>query len=314
VKFTAELPLGEIAPAGEFQSMPAIADMARALEGAGIDACFITDHPAPDAQWLHEAGHDALDPFAGLAFVAAASTRLMLHANIVVLPYRSPFVTAKAAATVQVLSGGRLILGVGVGYQETEFAALGVDFHRRGVLANEALGAIRQAWTGEVVVMQGSTFKAAGNQARPVPDPTPPIWVGGASEKALERAARWADGWCPFYSNPGMGAADQDSGVNSVEHLRELIARLQDKRAALGKTGPFDIVLGPRMRIKQPSPEVADRFLQSAAALKEAGVTWATVNIAHPSRAAYVELVQWFGEAVVSHMRQSRPERGSPPA
>jgi probable F420-dependent oxidoreductase len=300
MRFTAELPLGVAEPEGEFQSMPAIAEMARALEGAGIDAAFITDHPAPDAEWLNSVGHDALDPFAGLAFLAAASTRLMLNTSIVVLPYRNPFVTAKAAATVQVLSGGRLILGVGVGYQEAEFKALGVDFRRRGALTDEALEAIRKVWAGGVVTMKGSTFEAAGVQARPAPKPAPPIWVGGASGKALERAARWADGWCPFYSNPGMGANDQDSGVQSMDHLRELVGKLQEKRVAFGRTGPFDVVLGPRMRIKQPSAEAAERYLKSLEELKAAGVTWTTVNIAHPSRAAYVELVQWFGEAVVA--------------
>jgi len=301
MKFTAEFPLGVIDPPGEFQSMPAIAEMAGALEQAGIDACFITDHPVPDTKWLHTGmGHDALDPFAALAFVAAATSRLMLHTNIVVLPYRSPFVTAKAAATVQVLSGGRLILGVGVGYQKGEFEALGADFHRRGAVSNEALEAIRAAWSGELVEMEGSDFRAAGNEPRPVPALPPPIWVGGSSPKALERAARWGDGWCPFYATPGMSAINAQSGVQSIEHMRELVARLQEMRAGLGRAGPFDIVLGPRMRIKQANSETAERFLAEIGELKEAGVTWATVNFAHPSRAAYVELAQWFGEEVAA--------------
>jgi probable F420-dependent oxidoreductase len=303
MRFTAELPLGIVEPEGEFQSMPAIAEMARALEGAGIDAAFTYDHPAPDPEWLRTVGHDSLDPFAGLAFVAAASTKLMLHTNIVVLPYRNPFVTAKAAATVQVLSGGRLILGVGAGYQPSEFEALGAEYRRRGALTDEALDAIRRAWAGGGVTMQASTFRSAGNEPRPVPKPAPPIWIGGASGKALERAARWGDGWAPFYSNPGMGENDKDSGVQSMEHLAELVGRLQGLRAAQGKTGAFDVVLGPRMRIKQPSAEAAERYLKSLEDLKAAGVTWATVNIAHPSRAAYVELVQWFGEAVVANSR-----------
>ena len=303
MKFTAELPLGVSEPPGEFQSMPAIAQMARALEEAGIDAAFTTEHPAPDAAWLHSVGHDALDPFAGLAFVAAASTKLMLHTSIVVLPYRNPFLTAKAATTVQVLSGGRLILGVGVGYQEAEFKALGVDFRRRGALTDEALAVIRRVWEGGVVTWQGSNFAAVGTEARPSPSPMPPIWIGGASGKALERAARWGDGWCPFYANPGMGAADQDSGVRSMAHLGELVGQLHEKRAAHGRSGAFDIILGPRMRIREATTEAADRYLAALEELRAAGVTFATINIAHPSRAAYVELVQWFGEAVVSQVR-----------
>ena len=283
--------------------MSAISEMAGALEKAGIDACFITDHPIPDTNWLHQGmGHDALDPFAGLAFVAAASRKLMLHTNIVVLPYRNPFITAKAAATVQVLSGGRLILGVGVGYQKGEFDALGVDFHSRGKLANEALEAIRLAWSGSIVEMEGSEFTAAGNEPRPVPSPAPPVWVGGSSEHALDRAAKWGDGWCPFYAAPGMSAINQNSGIQSIEHLRELVARLQDKRSALGRAGPFDIVLGPRMRIKQGDAETAERYLASIDDLREAGVTWATIDFAHRSRAAYIELVDWFGKEVAAKL------------
>ncbi|MCB2060384.1 MAG: TIGR03619 family F420-dependent LLM class oxidoreductase, partial [Novosphingobium sp.] len=299
-----EFPVNVVDPPGEFQSMPAIREMAEALEQAGIDACYVTDHPAPDANWLKAAfGHDSVDPFAGLAFVAAASSKLLLHTNIIVLPYRNPFVTAKAAATVQVFSGGRLILGVGIGYQKVEFEALGADFHRRGKLTDEALAAIRLAWSGGVVETAGSTFSAQGVEPRPVPDPPPPIWIGGGSPKALDRAARWGDGWCPFYAAPGMNKINQESGIQSIEHLRELVARLQDMRAALDKTGPFDIVLGPRMRIKQADAATAQRYLDEIGPLREAGVTWATIELAHSSRAAYVELVSWFGEEVVSKTR-----------
>src|SRR5215472_6828347 len=98
MKFSAHIPLGVITP-GQFQTQEAVREMALALEKAGVDACHITDHPAPDTSWLHANGHDALDPFAALAFVAAATSRLMLHTHVVVLPYRNPFITAKAAAT-----------------------------------------------------------------------------------------------------------------------------------------------------------------------------------------------------------------------
>ena len=111
MKFTMGLPAGDITP-GEFQTADAIGEMASALEAAQVDACYVTDHPAPSAEWLHANGHDALDPFSSLAFVASATTKLMLHTNILVMPYRNPFLTAKAATTLQLLSEGRLILGV----------------------------------------------------------------------------------------------------------------------------------------------------------------------------------------------------------
>jgi probable F420-dependent oxidoreductase len=301
MKFTAQIPVGDITP-GEFQTMAAIKEMANALEAAEIDACYVTDHPAPSAAWLHANGHDALDCFTALAFIAAATTRLKLHINVLVLPYRNPFLTAKAASTLQVLSGGRLILGTGAGYQEGEFEALGVDFHKRGALFNEALEAIRLAWAGGAVVMHGSSFNAAGNEPRPVPDVPPPIWIGGGSGKAVERAARWGDGWCPFFAAPTMSKSNQESGMHSVEQLRGKIARLQDMRAAVGRSGPFDVAIGVREKLEFGSAESADRYLQGVSQLAEVGVSWIMVDPPHPSRKAYLENVHWFGESIIARL------------
>ena len=299
MKFTVQIPVGDITP-GEFQTAAAIKEMATVLEAVQVDACYVTDHPAPSAEWLHANGHDALDPFTAFAFVAAATTKLMLHTNILVLPYRNPFLTAKAATTLQVLSGGRLILGAGAGYQKVEFEALGVDFHKRGALFDEALEVIRLAWAGGPVVKQGSNFNATGNEPRPVPRRQPPIWIGGGSAKAVERAARLGDGWSPFFAAPTMTKANQESGIHSVEQLGEKIAQLRDMRAAQGKVGNFDVAIGARERLEYGSTESAEQYLKALAALAEVGVTWAMVEPPHPSRKAYLDNVRWFGEAIIS--------------
>jgi probable F420-dependent oxidoreductase len=301
MKFTALIPVGDITP-GEFQTMAAINEMANGLETARIDACYVTDHPAPSAAWLHANGHDALDSFTALAFIAAATTRLKLHTNVLVLPYRNPFLTAKAASTLQVLSGGRLILGTGAGYQKGEFEALGVDFQKRGALFNEALEAVRLAWAGGPIVMQGSNFNAAGNEPRPIPDEPPPIWIGGGSGKAVERAARWGDGWCPFFAAPTMSKSNQESGIHSVGQLRDKIVRLQDMRAALGRSGRFDIAIGVRQKLEFGSADSADRYLQELSELAAVGVNWIMVEPPHPSRQAYLENVHWFGESIISQL------------
>ena len=303
MKFTMAIPLGDITP-GEFQTPQAVREMSQALEAAGIDACYVTDHPAPDAEWLRQGmGHDALDPFSAFAFVAAATTRLRLHTNIVVMAYRNPFLTAKSAATLQVLSGGRLILGVGAGYQKAEFEALGVDFHKRGKLFDEALEVIRMAWSGGPVVFQGAHFNAAGNEPRPVPDPAPPIWIGGGSDKAVQRAAHWGDGWCPFFAAPTMSALNRDTGIHSVEQLGEKIATLQELRAKAGRSGPFDFAIGPKAKIGYGKSGGADAYLEAVGELAEAGVTWAMAEPPHASRQQYLENVQWFGEEVIARLR-----------
>lgn len=301
MKFTAAIPLGDIAP-GEFQTLDAVREMAGALESARIDACYVTDHPAPDAAWLHANGHDALDPFTALGVVAALSSRLRLHTNILVMAYRNPFLTAKAAATLQALSGGRLILGVGAGYQKGEFDALGVDFHKRGKLFDEALRVIRMAWAGGPVIFEGTTFHAAGNEPRPAPNPAPPIWIGGGSDRAIERAARFGDGWSPFFAAPTMSKLNQESGIHTVEQLDGKIAMLRDLRASLGKSEPFDVAIGPRPKLHYQKSGGADDYLQSVHELAGVGVSWCMVDPPHPSRQAYIENVQWFGEEVVNRL------------
>lgn len=303
MRYSVAIPVGDISP-GEFQTQGAISEMASALEQAGVDACCVTDHPAPSAEWLHSAGlsHDALDPFAALSFIAAVSTRLMLQTNIVVLPYRNPFITAKAAATVQVLSGGRLILGVAPGYQKPEFEALGVDFHKRGVLTDESLDTIRLAWAGGVVVKEGRAFNARGNEPRPVPDPPPPIWVGGASDKAIERAARTGDGWCPFFADPRQSKVNQQAAIQSLDHLAVRIRQIDELRAGFGRTGAFDIEINPRRDLSFGTSTEVQEYVDEIAALADTGVTWVTVTPPHQSRAAYIENVQWFAEEIISRL------------
>jgi probable F420-dependent oxidoreductase len=303
MKFTIDIPVGVITP-GEFQTAAAVTEMAQAMEAAGVDACYVTDHPAPDAAWLRQGmGHDALDPFTVFGFIAAATTRLMLHTNILVMAYRNPFLTAKAAATLQVLSGGRLILGAGAGYQQAEFAALGVDFHKRGALFDEALEVIRLAWAGGTVVHQGRNFTAAGNEPRPALADPPPIWIGGGSGKAVARAARRGDGWSPFFAAPTMTKANQESGIHSVEQLGENIAALHEMRAAQGKTGAFDIAIGAKAKLDCKTGASAESYCDAVRELAGVGVTWTMVDLPHPSRRAFIDNVAWFGAEVIARLR-----------
>lgn len=298
MKFSMLIPVGHGATA-EFQTAAAIATMSSALEAARVDACFLTDHPAPSADWLQADGHDALDPFTALAFVAASSSTLAMFTNVLVLPYRNPFITAKAAATLQVLSGGRFIMGVGGGYQKAEFDALGVDFSKRGILLDEAIDLIRLAWSGEVVVRKGLNFDAPGNLPRPVPDPAPPIWIGGSSDKAVARAARAGDGWCPYFARAGQSKINRDTALNTTQQLAIKIERLHELRAAAGRSDAFDIAIGPPQRPEFGSCDDADRYLTQLRQFSDIGVTWTTTVPPASSLQAYLEYVQWFAEHVI---------------
>src|SRR5246500_5850072 len=190
----------------ELASGRGVAKVAAAAEAAGFHGFGFTDHPAPTQRWLDAGGHDALDPFVALGYAAARTTTLRLIPNIVVLPYRNPFVVAKSGVTLDLLSGGRFTLAVGVGYLKREFAALGVSYDERAELFEEALQVIRTIWTSDDVSFEGKHFSARGITAhpRPISSPHPPIWIGGNTAASRQRVAKYGDGWCPFPAPPQL--------------------------------------------------------------------------------------------------------------
>ena len=278
--------------------------VSQAAEVAGFDACNLTDHPVPDTTWLRNGGHNAFDPLAALCFVAGFTTRIMLHTNIVVLPYRNPFITAKEATTLDVLSQGRLILGIGVGYQESEYDALGVDFKTRGKLTDEAIDVIRLAWTGEPMSYEGMNFVARDNIQLPAPlqKPGPPIWGGGNSKAAVRRAAQRCDGWTPFFMPPGEVGARHPDSIVTVAELGEHIETLHEIRAEAGRTGPFDIAPMSPVGVTKCSADVADAFIASAHELAAVGVNWVGAGLPGRDAAELTESIAWFGQEVLPHI------------
>src|SRR3984893_6080807 len=152
-------------------------EVAGTAEAAGWMGFAFTEHPVPGARWLESGGHQTLDPFVALGYAAAVTTRVRLLTYLAVVPYRNPFLLAKAAATVDKLSGGRFVLGVGTGYQKSEFHALAVDFDERNALFDEALEVLPLHWKGEPFSYKGMHFEARDVIARPKPVQNPiPIW------------------------------------------------------------------------------------------------------------------------------------------
>jgi alkanesulfonate monooxygenase SsuD/methylene tetrahydromethanopterin reductase-like flavin-dependent oxidoreductase (luciferase family) len=158
------------------------------------------------------------------------------------------------------------------------------------------------AWGGGIVVKEGINFNATGNEPRPVPSPKPPIWIGGGSPAAIKRAALRGDGWSPFFAAPTMTAANQESGIHSVEQLGEAIDRIGTIRAEAGRGGPFDVAIGARAKLDYQTRESADTYLEAVSDLVAVGVTWVMIDPPHPSRQAYVENVQWFGEEIIARL------------
>jgi probable F420-dependent oxidoreductase len=190
------------------------ADVARAAEAAGLDSVWAGEHVVlPDPQAPPSPAPPTtpmLDPAVALAFVAAHTRTLRLGTGIIILPQRNPLVLAKELASLDVLSAGRLVFGIGVGYLRAEFDALNVPFSHKGARTEEYLEAMRAIWSEEKPAFAGRFFSFSGVQAypRPVQRPHPEIVFGGHTPEAYRRAARLARGWYGFALDPeGTSAA-----------------------------------------------------------------------------------------------------------
>ncbi|BBY79124.1 LLM class F420-dependent oxidoreductase [Mycolicibacterium pulveris] len=279
-----------------------IAAVAAAAEKAGFSGFGFTDHPAPTERWLQAGGHDAVDPFVAMGFAAATTTTLRLIPNIVVLPYRNPFVVAKAGATLDLLSQGRFTLAVGVGYLKREFSALGVDFDERAALFEEALEVIRGIWTTDDFSYQGRHFTAEGIIAhpRPVTDPHPPIWIGGNTAAARRRVVKFGDGWCPFAA-PAMLAKTARTAEMDADRLA---AGIDDLRRRFDEAGrdfsAIDITFtNPEGGTPGTDGFNADAYLSGLEKLAALGVTWMQVGLPGDSLAHVLDTIEEFGTSVI---------------
>jgi probable F420-dependent oxidoreductase len=216
------------------------ARVARAAEAAGFESLWTGEHVVlPDPQAPPSPvppTHPMLDPLVALAFLAAQTERIRLGTGIIILPQRNPVVLAKQLASLDVLSNGRLLFGLGAGYLRPEFEAVGAPFEERGVRTDEYLDAIRALWTLPKPRFAGRTVRFSGidAQPRPVQKPHPPIVVGGQSPAAFRRAVARGNGWYGFLR-------DVDAARRDLAGLAEA-ARAVPRPAELG---PLEISITP---------------------------------------------------------------------
>ncbi|MBE1552010.1 putative F420-dependent oxidoreductase [Mycobacterium sp. OAS707] len=262
-----------------------IGDVAKLVEEAGFDAFSMTEHPFPDKDWLAHGGHHAFDPFVSLSFAAAATTRIRVMTYVLVSGYRNPYLAAKGAASLDLLSGGRFTLGTGAGYLKSEFDALGADFGRRGSLLDEAITAWKATWAG--VDHTGSEFGVSGHIALPGPmTPNgPPIWIGGNGAAAQRRVVEVADGWMPLAASGALAANTGMRPLTELQTLGDWVATVNKRRADLGR-GPADVAFLPFEAASIGGGDCAAfcaAVSPRVAAYADAGVTWLSVEPASRS-------------------------------
>ena len=185
---------------GPGASVDALARWTKLSEAMGFQLAMISDHIAvtPDVQERYPAPF--YDPFTMLGYLAGVTTKIELGTTVIIIPYRHPLETAKMCIGVDEMTGGRFILGIGIGWAEQEFDALGVPFRQRGAMTNDYLAAMKEVWNNEVASYEGKyvSFSDVRSLPRPTSSPHPPIWVGGPSDAALRRTVLYGDGWHPI--------------------------------------------------------------------------------------------------------------------
>lgn len=285
-----------------FVTGAAIASFARTAEAAGFSGIGFTDHPAPTHRWLEAGGHDALDPFVALTWAAAATSRIRLMPNILVLPYRNPFLVAKAAATLDALSGGRFTLAVATGYLRGEYRALGVDFAERNALFDEAVEVIRGVWSTDDFAYEGRHFTAHGQTANPKPETKPPLWIGGNSKLSRRRVAEVGDGWKPFHAPRTTATTSKTPALETNEDLSEMLEHLWRHVESQGRErASIDVSFGTGAggHPGRPGFEPAAK-LEAIDELAALGVTWIDVWVPADSLVQSIEALAEFGETVIA--------------
>jgi len=250
-----------------------LAACAKTAEEAGLAEVWVQDHLAIPPDDAEGSGGRYLDPLTALAWIAGRTSRIGIATGVLNLPYRPVLPTAKAIATLQELSGERFVLGVGVGWMEAEFRALGVPRAERGRRSDTLLAFLHRAFAEDVVELEGQRFLFLPRPKRP------PIYVGGAGEHALRRAARYGEGWLPMSADPKVLMAARP-------RLRELAEQAGRPEPEIAAFVGFD----PR----QPS-----RAADQLGALREAGVGRLVAGARYADERGFAEHVAFLAERVL---------------
>ena len=243
-------------------------------------------------------GQDVLEPMTALSFVAGNTRTLKLGFSVQVLPFRHPVLNAKMITTLDVLSGGRVIFGVGVGWMPEEFEGMAADFKTRGSVTNEHIEMFKALCTEEAPEYNGEHFQISGKRffPRPVQKPHPPIWVGGITLPAIRRAARLGDGWLPIGLSPEELAAQR----LVLRRLCEENGRVPDSvlvalSLPLHLGEPLITADGERQPLTGEPSEIVDDIHR----YRDAGLEYLVLSVPSKDREYTVEAIGRFAEEVV---------------
>jgi probable F420-dependent oxidoreductase len=290
--------IGVVFPQTEIGADPAIIrDFAQTAENLGYDHILAYDHviganPASRPGWRPPYTHlDAFhEPFVLFGFLAGVTNTIRFTTGVIIMPQRQTVLVAKQAAALDVLSSGRLRLGVGIGWNPVEYEALNANFHDRGRRSEEQVDLMRKLWTQELVTFEGRWHKITDAGINPLPVQRPiPIWFGGSDDRALRRLARLGDGWFPL--------------VGPDEKCREMIERIHGYAREAGRD-PKAIGIEGRITFGQNSgnEDSQQKWLEQMAAWKALGASHVSLNTMKAGLATkeHIQALRRFREATAA--------------
>ena len=276
-------------------------DVAVRAEQAGFDSVWVNHHVLNAGFILDRLGNRPYyDTLTVLTYVAALTRNVRLGTTVLVIPYLNPIVLAKTLATLDVMSGGRLTVGVGVGGLKKESDALGSNFEERGAYTDEAIAIMKELWTQEDPSFHGRFYSFSGVKLSPKPlqKPHAPIWIGGQSRGALRRAARMGDGWHPTGLSP-----DELAG-----HLKYLKSQMEAAERAMSEViisvrTELDVLSSPVADAQGPMVGTADQLLRTIEAYRSLGVKEMVFSVSTADLKRQYAVMETFAEKVMPSAR-----------
>ncbi len=299
--------------------------LAQAAERLGYSSIFVTDHVVlptttrsaypyhPSGQFPGGSRQDYLEPFTLLSHLAAATRKIRLGTSILVIPYRNPVVTAKMLATLDVLSGGRVILGAGVGWLKEEFEAVGAPpFKERGRVTDEYLRLMRECWAKEEIRFEGRYYRVSDIVflPKPIQKGGIPVWIGGHTDAALRRAAELGDGWHPIGLRP-PALLHPAEYADKVKQIHAWAQRAGRHPAAITLTFRVPMEVRPK-RLKAPAGErqmfrgTADQVIADIRQYQALGVTHFVFDFTVPELKPILTNMERFAEEVLPKVKRAR--------
>jgi probable F420-dependent oxidoreductase len=300
-----------LAISGQHLDPSALGGLAQTAEDLGFDSVWVSDHVViPErigssypysADGVFHSGPETpvLEPLSTLAYLAGQTRRIRLGTHVLILPYRNPVLTAKMVASIDNLSGGRIDLGVGVGWMQEEFEALGQGqyYARRGAVSDEQMRVFRTLWTEDVPRFSGEfyQFDSLGARPQPVQKPHPPIWIGGHTPPALRRVGRSGDGWLPIGARPPADLPPHEI-AEGMARIREVAAQAGRDPNAIRLGFSTTVVLGASTR--RPFQGSPDDIRADLRAYEEVGVERFILSFGPAPAAEYERRLRQFVEQV----------------